>query len=67
MIYKVFKEKNAQGAAEMILLFGGIIIIVLIALYFYKNYLTNFSSEINSTEVNNFNNKVDNIKDYLNQ
>jgi len=67
MFHKILKEENAQGAAEMILLFGGIIVIVLIGLFLYKNYLMDFTSEINSTEVNNFNNKVNNIKDYLNK
>ena len=66
MVFRIFKENNAQGSAEMILLFGGIIVIVLISLFFYNNYLTDFSSEINSTEVKNFNNKVNDIKEYLN-
>lgn len=67
MIKDVFNENEAQGAAEMILLLGGMIVIVLVLISFYKNYLDDFSKDINSTEVNNFNNKVNDIIDYLNQ
>ncbi|WP_409199784.1 class III signal peptide-containing protein [Methanobrevibacter sp. DSM 116169] len=66
MIKKFLNDKNGQGAAEMILLFGGIILIVIIAIFIYRNYLNEFTNEINSTEVNNFNNKVEDIIKYLN-
>ncbi|MCC7553576.1 MAG: class III signal peptide-containing protein [Methanobacteriaceae archaeon] len=59
-------DEDAQGGAEMILLFGGIIVVVLIAIFFYKNYLNDFTSEIKSNEVNRFNNKVNEIINYLN-
>lgn len=61
------KEDSAQAAAELILIFGGIIIIVLVALVFYKNYLKNMSKEINTTELVNFNNKINNITEYFNR
>jgi uncharacterized protein (UPF0333 family) len=66
MFKNIFNDNNAQTSAEFILLLGGIIIIVLIGLFFYKSYLTDFASEINSTEINNFNDEVNSIIQYLN-
>ena len=34
------KDEGGQGAAEYILLFGGVIVIAIIALLIYKNYMT---------------------------
>lgn len=59
-------DNKAQGAAEIILLLGGMIIIVLIALFFYRNYLSDFSSEIINNEVNNFNFELNKMEDYFN-
>ncbi|MDL2246889.1 class III signal peptide-containing protein [Methanobrevibacter sp. OttesenSCG-928-K11] len=67
MFKNIFSENKAQASAEFILLFGGIIIIVLFALFFYKRYLTDFASEINSTEINNFDDKINNIIQFLNE
>lgn len=36
---KFFKEKSGQGAAEYILLFGGVIVIALLALTIYRSYM----------------------------
>lgn len=44
---ELIKEKEAQGSGELILIFGGIIIIVLIAIISYKNYLNKLACEIN--------------------
>lgn len=36
---KFIKEKSGQGAAEYILLFGGVIVIALLALTIYRSYM----------------------------
>ena len=35
------KDEGGQGAAEYILLFGGVIVIAIAALLIYKNYFSN--------------------------
>ena len=45
----IVKDEGGQGAAEYILLFGGVIVIAIIALLIYYKYFTN-SAGINSTE-----------------
>lgn len=55
-----FDEKG-QASAEMILLIGGMILIVLIAIYFYKDYLLGIGEEMNSTEIAKVNNAIENI------
>lgn len=45
----IVKDEGGQGAAEYILLFGGVIVIAIIALLIYYRYFTN-SAGINSTE-----------------
>jgi uncharacterized protein (UPF0333 family) len=37
----VLKDESGQGAAEYILLFGGVIVIAIAALYIYFDYLNN--------------------------
>lgn len=61
----IIKETSGQTSAELILLMAGIIAVVLIALSMYKDYLVDFSKEINNTEVNNLINKIDNLKNSL--
>ena len=36
---KLFHENSGQGAAEYILLFGGVIVIALLALTIYRSYM----------------------------
>ncbi|AMD17893.1 class III signal peptide-containing protein [Methanobrevibacter sp. YE315] len=38
-IPKIIKEKSGQGAAEYILLFGGVLVIALLALTIYRSYM----------------------------
>ena len=38
-ISKFFKDQSGQGAAEYILLFGGVIVIALLALTIYRSYM----------------------------
>jgi len=59
-LFKFFDEKG-QASAEMILLIGGMIVIVLIAIYFYKDYILGIGAEMNSTEIVKVNNAIENI------
>lgn len=56
-------DNNAQVSAELILLFGGIMVVVLLAIYMYKTYITDLSGEIQSREVNEFKSKLSEISD----
>ena len=56
-------DNNAQVSAELILLFGGIMVVVLLAIYMYKTYITDLSGEIQSREVNEFKAKLSEISD----
>lgn len=48
------KDEGGQGAAEYILLFGGVIVIAIAALLIYKEYLDPGVSPFHtSTDVNN--------------
>lgn len=46
---KIFTDESAQVSAELIAIFGGIIVIVMIALFSYNNYLKGLGSSINSS------------------
>jgi uncharacterized protein (UPF0333 family) len=69
-IEKKFKtisfDNKGQAGAEMILLIGGMIVIVLIAVYFYKNYLLSIGDEMNSTELSKLNQSIKNISSRFN-
>ncbi|WP_407413033.1 class III signal peptide-containing protein [Methanobrevibacter sp.] len=58
-------DDSGQTSAEFILLFGGIMVVVLLAIYMYNNYLSDLSGEISSREVNEFNNELSNLKSYF--
>ncbi|MBE6502789.1 MAG: class III signal peptide-containing protein [Methanobrevibacter sp.] len=58
-------DQNGQTAAEFILLFGGIIVVVLLAIYMYNSYMGDLTDEINSKEVKEFNNGLLNIEKYF--
>ena len=55
-------DETGQASAELILLFGGIMVVVLLAIYMYNNEL---SSEISSKEVNEFNNQLKGLGKYF--
>lgn len=59
-------DDKAQASAEFILLFGGIIVVVLLAIYMYNNYLNDLSGEIASKEVNDFNRILTDMENYFN-
>lgn len=58
-------DNKGQASAEFILLFGGIIVVVLLAIYLYNNYMNDLSGEIASKEVNEFNRELTNIGNYF--
>ncbi|MEN6292702.1 MAG: class III signal peptide-containing protein [Methanobacterium sp.] len=57
----MLKEESGQGAAELILIFGGIIVIAIVAALYYKNYLSGMGSEINKTDLQNINNSLNGL------
>ena len=58
-------DSKGQASAELILIFGGIIVVVLLAIYMYNNYSHDLSGEISSKEVNEFNKCLNNIGNYF--
>ena len=58
-------DNKGQTSAEFILLIGGIIVVVLLTLMFYRNYITGLYGEIKGEEVSNFNNKLDSLSKYF--
>ncbi|MBZ9569973.1 class III signal peptide-containing protein [Methanobrevibacter sp. TMH8] len=61
MFLAKYLDDKGQASAEMILLIGGMIVIVLIAIYFYKDYLLGIGEEMNSTEIAKINQSIENI------
>lgn len=58
-------DNRGQTSAEFMLLFGGIIVVVLLVIYMYNEYMNDLSGEIASKEVNEFNNQLMNLKRYF--
>lgn len=58
-------DSKGQASAEFILLFGGIIVVVLLAIYMYNRYIGDLSGQINSKEVNEFKNQLNALKIYF--
>jgi class III signal peptide len=56
-IQKIKVETAGQGAAEYILLFGGVIVIAIAALMIYRSYFANSQTNLNaSSDVNDVRN-----------
>lgn len=58
-------DDKGQSSVELILLFGGIIVVVLLAIYMYKNYINDLSGEIESKEVTEFNHELNDIGNFF--
>ena len=58
-------DNNGQASAELILLFGGIIVVVLLAIHMYNNYMSDLSGEIASKEVREFNGELNALGKYF--
>jgi len=63
---QILKEDKGQGSAELILIFGGIIVIAIVAAVYYRNYLAGLGEEINRTDVQNVTNSLNNLKEKFN-
>ena len=61
LFYRILKDENGQGASEILLLLGGVLIVVLILVYIYKDYISNLGSEISSNELSSLNNSFSNL------
>lgn len=57
----IINEEAAQSSAELVLLFGGIIVIAITAAIFYKNYLSGLGGNITTTDLQNVNNNINNL------
>lgn len=58
-------DNKGQASAEFILLFGGIFVVVLLAIYMYNNYMSDLSGEIASKEVSEFNSQLNSLERYF--
>ncbi|MGB9937437.1 MAG: Flp family type IVb pilin [Methanobacterium sp.] len=57
---QILKDESGQGAAEYILLFGGVIVIAIAAALYYKNYLSGLGSNT-SADVENVTSNLQNL------
>ena len=58
-------DSKGQASAEFILLFGGIMVVVLLVVYMYNNYIGDLSDEIASKEVKIFNSELNSLGNYF--
>lgn len=58
-------DDRGQASAEFILLFGGIIVVVLLAIHMYNSYMKDLSGEIASREINQFNSQLNGLGKYF--
>ena len=54
-------DQSGQTSTELILLLSGIIIIVLIFMNLYQNYVIDLTEDIENNELNNLTNQIDNL------
>ena len=57
---------SGQASAEFILLFGGIIVMVLLAIFMYRNYIDELGGEVKSNEVSELNGKINELSEFFN-
>lgn len=58
-------DDSGQTSAEFILLFGGIMVVVLLAIHMYNNYMHDLAGQIQSKEVREFNDQLNNLGKYF--
>ncbi|HIH35543.1 MAG TPA: hypothetical protein HA355_00900 [Methanosphaera sp.] len=61
----MLNDDSGQISMELILLMACIIMVVICSISFYMDYLENFVSEINNTEVNQLKYKIDKINNLI--
>lgn len=54
----IVSDEAAQTSAEMILIFGGVIAIVVIAAFYYNTYLKNLGGNITSNDLKSVTNSI---------
>ncbi len=54
-------DQSGQTSTELILLLSGIIIIILIIMNLYQNYVIDLTEDIENNELNNLTNQIDNL------
>ena len=57
----VYEDRLGQASVELILLFAGILIVVILAMNIYQKYLQQFDTEIKNNEINDIKTKLDNL------
>lgn len=57
----IYEDRLGQASVELILLFAGILIVVILAMNIYQKYLQQFDSEIKNNEINDIKTKLDNL------
>jgi hypothetical protein len=57
----IINEEAAQTSAELVLLFGGIIVIAIAAALLYKNYLSGLGGNITTTDLQTVTNNINNL------
>ena len=55
------QDNKGQGAVELILIIGGIIVIILLVVSMYKSYLVDLGTEMDSKEINTLNSSFSDI------
>ncbi|MDO5826042.1 MAG: class III signal peptide-containing protein [Methanosphaera sp.] len=65
MYVKLTYDNKAQVSAELLLLIAGLMVIVLIAINIYQQYLNDFAGEINDTELKELIDRIDALNDYF--
>lgn len=60
-MFGVIDDESGQGSAELILVFGGIIVIVTVAVVWYRNYVRGSETAMNS-DVQNVTNSIKRLK-----
>ena len=65
VLVELIDDEYAQVSAEFLLLIAGLMIIVLLAMHIYQQYLDNLANQINDTEVNELLDKIDSLNDYI--
>jgi len=58
---KIYGDNKAQGSAELILIIGGLIVIILVILAIYKSYLSDLGNNIESNEIHSLNSSFESI------
>ena len=58
-------DDSGQTSAEFILLFGGIIVVVLLAIYMYNSYISDLSGQIASKDFKEFNSQLNDLGNYF--